>query len=158
LATLLVACDRSGKPDDAAAPEKPPAASGSAAPRPAASGGESTAAVQQSPGKPLVTLAFVIEERPVVGHSFALKLLVSADAPLPALQLAVESDTLVAAPATGQLVIENAATPVPHDLVVTPQNEGLVELIVRFRADEQPETVYAVPVLVAAPAAAAPAG
>src|SRR5262245_22336860 len=103
LAAVLAACDRSA---DKAGPsgDKPAAASSRNRNNSnAAASGEPVAAVLQSQGKPVVALNFLIDVRPVLGQPFAMKLLVTADQPVPQLQLAAESATMVVAPATGEL-------------------------------------------------------
>jgi hypothetical protein len=114
------------------------------------------AAVLQSPGVPVAKLSFQIGSRPVVGKPFAMKLLASATQALPELQLTIESSSLIAAPDTALLALDAAGTTVSHDLTVTARQEGLVELTVRLKAG-MAESVYVIPVLVTAEAAAAAA-
>jgi len=151
-AFVLAACNKG--PDEAAAPASgsKPAAGSQRAP---AAAGDAVAAVLQSQGTPIATLSYLIETRPVVGQPFALKLLVTAGQPLPTLQLAAESPTLIVAPASGTLAIEAAGTPVTHELIVTAPKDGLAEVVVKLKASDEPETVYALAVLVSP---AAPAG
>jgi hypothetical protein len=146
LALALAACEK--KPEQAAAPTSP---KGQAAPAVDTRSGDpdAVAAVLQSPGAPAVSLAFVVGARPVVGKPFALKLLVSAAEPVPALELAIESADLIVSPATGVLALASAGTAAEHELVATPRQEGISSLTVRLRASpDATESVYVVPVLV----------
>jgi hypothetical protein len=102
----------------------------------------------------VATLEFVLDSRPVAGKPFPLTLRVAAAQPLPALQLAAESSSLLVEPASVMLVLETANTPVTQELLVTAPMPGLADLMVRLKNGDAPEAVYAVPVLVAAPAAA----
>lgn len=111
---------------------------------------DAVAAVQSSAGAAVARLSFVIDARPVAGQPFALKLLVSAAEPMSALQLSVDSTTLVATPASAVVALEGANEPATVDVVVTPPKEGLAELSVSLKVPESAaETVYVIPVLVA---------
>lgn len=148
LALGLAACDRGAEPDAAAAVP--------AATAPAAAGGGSDAvmAVLQSQGTPVAKLQFVLAARPVAGAPFPLQLHVSAAAPVPELQLAVESAGLTIEPATAALALETANVAVVHEVMLTAPQAGLVNVLVRLKGADAPEAVYAVPVLVAAAASA----
>jgi hypothetical protein len=110
-------------------------------------------AVLQSPGTPVAKLAFQLETRPVAGTPFPVKLLASATEALPQLQVTIESTSLVAAPDTAVLMLDAVGTAVGHELTVTARQAGLAELTVRLKAGAV-ESVYVIPVLVAAAAAA----
>jgi hypothetical protein len=151
---VLVAC---GRKDEA--PGTGPAAS--ASPTASAAGAEDSAdpdavpAVLQSQGAPVAGLSFVIESRPVIGKPFAVRLLATAEQPLPALLVSVESSSLIVSPASGVLSIAGAGDPASHELAVTAQQAGLAEITVRLRGEGEDavETAYAIPVLVSAAAA-----
>jgi hypothetical protein len=150
-ALVLAGCGRKDA-QQAAAP------AGSAAPSASVAAGSgldqnAVAAVLQSPGAPVAALSFLIESRPVVDKPFALKLLATAAQPLPALQLGVESASLIVSPANGVLAIEDAGKPVSYELVVTAPAAGLTQLTVSLKGEELPVTEYAIPVLVSEAAA-----
>jgi hypothetical protein len=113
-------------------------------------GSDAVSAVRLSEGAPVAELEFVIDSRPVAGKPFHVKLQVSAAAPVPALQLAAESTSLIVAPASATLAIESADQPAVQDLTVTAPAAGLLELGVRLKSGDAPETLYSIPVLVAA--------
>jgi hypothetical protein len=146
MALALAACDRGGE-------EQPQATGPAATVAPAGGavrGSDAVRAVLQSQGTALAKLEFLIETRPVAGQPFAVKLQLSAAEPQPALQLMAESSAMAVAPESATLALEAANVPVTHELVVTAPKEGLAELIVRLKAGEAPETIYAIPVLIAA--------
>jgi hypothetical protein len=150
LALALAACNKAAEPDAAASGTvAAPAPAGGAA----GGGGDAVQAVLQSTGEPVAKLQFVLESRPVAGKPFPLQLHVSAPAPVSELQLAAESPDLIIAPASATLALPEANTTVVQEIVVTAPREGLMDLHVRLRGADAPETVYAVPVLVAAGAA-----
>jgi hypothetical protein len=150
MALATSACDK--------VPEQPAGVPGGTTPVATGSGeargSDAVKAVLQSPGTPVASLEFVLDARPVAGKPFALQLRVAAAQPLPALQLVAESSSLIVAPASATLVLETANAPATQDMVVTAPKPGLADLMVRLKSGDAPETVYAVPVLVAAPAAA----
>jgi hypothetical protein len=125
-----------------------------AAKAPAAAGVEAVAAVLQSEGAPAAKLAFVVVTRPVVGAQSDLRLDFSAAAVVPDLQVRVESASITVDPATAVANVSIAAgKTVSHQVRFTPQREGLAEITVRLRAGAGgTETVYVIPVLVAATA------
>lgn len=146
----LAACGRNDEPSAGAAgdPAAADAMAGDAAGRRA---DESVAAVLQSQGTPLATLRFTVPERPVAGQAFTMQLSAAAAQPVENLQLQVESTDLVVTPGTAELVLDAAQTPVIQDFTLTAAGEGLAELTVRMSGDGgRAETVYAIPVLVAA--------
>jgi hypothetical protein len=114
-------------------------------------------AVLQSEGTPVANLAFVVLTRPVVGVQSELRLDFTAAAAVPALQVRAEAMSITIDPATAQTsVLIEAGKTVSHQLKITPQREGLTEITVHLRAGaDSTETVYVVPVLVAAMAAGA---
>ena len=145
VAALLVACGSSEGERDAASGQ------GAAAPVAAAAVSDAVSAVLQSPGKPVARLQFELDSKPAVGKQFRLKLIATADEVVPVLQLTVESQQLGLEPASAVLALETAGVGATHELAVTPPKEGLAELVVRLRTGpDGPESVYAVPVLVAA--------
>jgi hypothetical protein len=121
---------------------------------PAAAGVEAVAAVLQSAGTPVAKLAFVVVTRPVVGAPSDLRLDFSAAAVIADLQVRAESASLTIDPATAVASVSiDAGKTVSHQLRFTPQREGLAEVTVRLRAGaDGAETVYVIPVLVAATA------
>jgi hypothetical protein len=121
---------------------------------PAAAGVEAVAAVLQSDGTPVAKLAFVVVTRPVVGAQSDLRLDFSAAAVVPDLQVRAESASITIDPATAVASVSIAAgKTVSHQVRLTPQREGLAEVTVRLRAGaDGAETVYVIPVLVAATA------
>ena len=146
-ALLLAACGSSEGEKAAAEAQR------AARPVDAAAMPEAVSAVLQSPGKPLARLQFEMDARPVVGVPFRLKLTATSEESLPVLQLTAESSRLGIEPASALLALETVGEGVSQELTVTPAEEGLAELVVRLRTGtEGPESVYAVPVLVAAPA------
>lgn len=152
LAMTLAACDKG--------PEQQAVSTGTAAPvaapeaGTARGGGDAVQAVLQSQGTPLARLQFVLDSRPVAGKPFSLQLHFSAPAPVPELQWAAESSGLIIAPDSATLAIAAADTPVVQQVIVTAPREGLVDMQVRLKGADAAETVYAVPVLVAAAASA----
>lgn len=151
LTLALAACDKG--PDQ----EAPSAGVAPTAPAAGAArvGSNAVQAVLQSSGTPVAKLEFVLDSRPVAGKPFALQLHVSAAAPVPELHMAAESSGLIIAPDSATLALPEADV-VVQEVLVTAPGEGLVDLNVRLKVAGAPETVYAVPVLVAA-APAAPA-
>jgi hypothetical protein len=149
LLLALAACDKADEPEAATG------APASAAPAAGTSrgGGDAVPAVKVSQGEPVATVGFIIDSRPVAGQPFALKLQVSAAVPVPELQLAAESTDLIIAPASTTLALGTANTPVEQELMVTAPKAGLLDLTLRLKGADAAETVYAVPVLVAAAAA-----
>jgi hypothetical protein len=152
LALGLAACDRSADPDPAAAPSG--SAPAAAAPATGSTGSDAVQAVLQTQGTPVAKLQFVLPSRPVAGTPFPLQLHVTAPAPVPELQLAAESSSLAIEPATATLALETPDVAVVHQVMLNAAEPGLVDLLVRLKAADAPEAVYAVPVLVAAAAAA----
>lgn len=146
MALALAACG-GGAPEGAGGETKPAAAAASTA-------DESVAAVLQSEGTALAQLRFVVESRPVAGETFTVRLVASAGAPVPALQLVAESGALaVVAGSEATLALEANGAGASHPVTLSAARAGLAELTVRLRAADRPETVYVVPLLVAAPAA-----
>jgi len=129
--------------------------SGDAANKPAAAvaGADAVSAVLQTHGTPVARLQFEIETRPVVGQPFKVRLMASAPQPVPTLQLAAESAELTLENPSTLLVLEEADASVAYELSAVAAHEGLAEIIVKLRAGpDQPEAVYAIPLLVGAPA------
>lgn len=148
LGAMLAACG--GEPKQGAS-EAP----GTANRAGAAQGDDAVAAVLQSTGAPVAQLRFLLESRPEPGVPFLLRLVVSAATPIPELSVSVESATLEVADAAATLSLTEPDAAVMHEAVLTAGEEGLAEVIVRLRADAQAaDTVYAIPVLIAKPAAA----
>lgn len=149
-ATLLLALAGCGSNGDEPAASAPGTANDAPATDAAGrNGDDSVAAVLQSQGTPLATLRFTVTERPVAGQAFGLQLAATAAQPGD-LMLRVESTDLVATPETAELALE-AAQPVTRDFTLTATTAGLAELTVRLSGEAgRPETVYAIPVLVAA--------
>lgn len=145
---VLTGCG-GGAPDESGA-------GGPSTAKPAASvaGADAVSAVLQTAGTPVARLQFELESRPVVGQSFKVRLLASAAQPVPTLQLTAESAELTLENPSTLLVLETADASAAHELSVVAAHEGLVEIIVKLRAGpDQPEAIYAIPVLVGAPAA-----
>jgi hypothetical protein len=119
---------------------------------PAVAGADATAAVLQSGGTPLARLGFVMVTKPMVGAQSDLRLDLSANAAVPALQVHTEGETITINPATAQAgVTLEAGKTVSHVVRITPQREGLTKVTVRLRgAADSNETVYDIPVVVAA--------
>lgn len=118
---------------------------------PAAATAEAVAAVLLS-GPPVAKLGFVLDAKPVVGTATALRLDFTSTEAVPALQVRAEADGVMIDVATAQigLAIEAGKT-ATHQLTVTPGKEGLAEITVRLRtAPDSAETVYSIPLLVAA--------
>jgi hypothetical protein len=118
---------------------------------PVAATAEAVAAVLVS-GPQVAKLGFVLAAKPVVGAEVELRLEFTAAEAVPALQLRAGSDGVTIDPATAQigLAIEAGKT-ASHQLKLTPDKEGLAEVTVRLRtAPDGAETVYSIPVLVAA--------
>lgn len=118
----------------------------------AAAAAGAVAAVKQSPGAPLAKLGFVVLAAPVNGTPSGVRLELSATEPVPTLQLFVEGDGVLVDAATARMnfALATADTTVQHEVRFVPQREGLVQVTVRMRQTaDGPETVYAIPVLVA---------
>ena len=147
----LAGCGRSDAPDKAAA-------AGNASRAPVVAAEEAVAAVLQSAGKPIARVGFLLGSKPLLGASSTLRLDIAADEPVPALLLAAEGEAIAIEPATAQasLALAEAGTVVSYQLTFTPQRAGLAQILVRLRNADAAgvETVYAIPLLVAA----APAG
>lgn len=111
--------------------------------------GDAVAAVKQSEGVAVATVSFVIGDRPVPGKAFPLTLTITSAEALPALQVFAEAEDLIVTPLEATVAVA-AGTPTTHDLVVTAQKAGLSGLTLRLRSGAGPETVYQVPVMVAA--------
>jgi hypothetical protein len=146
VALVVAGCSR-GEPDGAAGDV--------AARAPAAPGADVVAGVLQSSGTPVAKLGFVLGPKPAIGIQSSLRLDISAAAPVPTLQLVAEPDGLALDPATARSTLALAAGKVvSHELLFTPEREGLSEITVRLRSGEEgSETIYAIPVLVEKPAA-----
>ena len=118
---------------------------------------EAVAAVLQSAGKPVAALHFVLEARPVLGAVATLRLNISGVDPVPTLLLTAQGEgfTVDAASAAASLALAEGGAGTSHQLKFTSQKAGLGQIVVRLRdADSgNAETVYAIPVLVAAAAA-----
>jgi hypothetical protein len=143
IAVLAVAGCSKGSSDDTSSQIKTKA--------PVVAAAEAVAAVLVS-GPPVAKLGFVLAAKPVVGVQVDLRLDLTATEAVPALQLRAEADGITIDPATAQigLAIEAGKT-ASHQLSLTPDKEGLNELTVRYRtAPDSAETVYSIPVLVAA--------
>lgn len=153
VAMLVVACAVAGcsRGEQGAAALDAPAAQA-----PAATRADVVAAVLQSTGTPVAKLGFVLANKPVVGVRSGLRLDVSAAAQVPTLLLRAEAEALAIDPATAlaSLALVDGKA-VSHELGFTPQREGLTEITVRLRSDEEggTEAVYVIPVLVEKPAA-----
>jgi hypothetical protein len=120
---------------------------------PVVQGADAVAAVLQSSGTPLAKLGFVVATRPVAGMPLELRLDLSSASGVPAVQVRVEAQSFAIDPATAQVsVAVEAGRTVSHHVNLTPQKEGLAEVTVRLRSADSAETVYAIPVLVAAAA------
>lgn len=127
-----------------------------AARAPAAAAAGAVAAVLQSSGTPLAKLGFVVLAVPVNGAQAGMRLELSSAEPVPALQLSVEGDGVSVDAATARMSFALAAgATAQHDVRFVPQREGLAQVTVRMRqTTDGPETVYAIPVLVAKAAGA----
>jgi hypothetical protein len=148
IAFALPGCGKNPGQDESGSPEpRAPSAAGSAE---RAGAGDATAAVLHSAGTPVAKLSYVVDSRPVKGQPFTLRLLASAAAPVPALQVTAASGTLEISPASGVLALDAAGVTASHDLTVTAQQEGWAELTVRLQSGTGGEAVYAIPVLVMA--------
>lgn len=150
LATLIagfVVSGCSGEKADGSAP--------AAARAPAEAGADAVAAVLQSAGTPIAKLGFALVVRPVVGAQSELRLDLSSLAAVPVLEIRAEAQNITLDPATALASVAiGAGQTVSHQVRLTPQREGLTEITVRLRADPgSTETVYLIPVLVAATAA-----
>ena len=147
LATLVVAIAVSACSGEKAGGEAPTAIKAPVAP-----GADATAAVLQSGGTALARVAFVLVTKPVVGTSSDLRLDLSATEAVPALQVQTQAETITVDPATAQAVVSlESGKTVSHVVRITPQSEGLTRVTVRLRsAADSNETVYDIPVLVAA--------
>jgi hypothetical protein len=148
LAMMVVVFAASGCSGDKAGGAAP-----SMARAPAAAAEEAVAAVLQSGGAPVAKLGFVVVARPVVGAQSDLRLELSTVAAIPALQIHVQADSFAIDPATAQaqVAIDEGKT-ASHLVKLTPQRAGLAEVTVRLRGADSAETVYVIPVLVAASA------
>ncbi|MEO8315373.1 MAG: hypothetical protein ABI645_11315 [Pseudomonadota bacterium] len=123
----------------------------SAAKAPTAAPAEAVAAVLQSGGTPIAKLGFIVVTRPVVGAQSELRLEILAAAAVPALQVRIEADALTIDPSTAQVSVSlEAGKTLSHQVKFTPQREGLTEVTVRLKSEEDSETVYVIPVEVAA--------
>jgi hypothetical protein len=132
--------------------EKIDAGTQSAARAPAAAAAGAVAAVLQSSGAPLAKLGFVVLAVPVNGTQSGLRLELSASEPVPTLQLSVEGDGVTVDAATSRMsfALATAGATAHHEVRFVPQREGLAQVTVRLRQTaDGPETVYAIPVLVA---------
>lgn len=110
---------------------------------------ESFAAVLQSPAPAFATLRSTLPQRPIVGESFPVQLLVSAPQPVERLQVTVESTDLQVTPDRAALTIGSANEAATHELTLTGNQAGLAEITVRLSTDDgKSEAVYAIPVLV----------
>jgi hypothetical protein len=141
----LTGCGEKPGQDESGAPEPRAPAAGSAE---RSGAGEAVPAVLQSTGTPVAKLSFVVPTRPVKGQPFTLKLLASATAAVPALQVTAASESLEISPATAVLALDAGGVTASQDLTVTAQQEGLAELTVRLLSGAGDATVYAIPVLV----------
>ena len=152
MAAMLLALTACGSNEDpsAAAPDDTAPAGGQEGEAATRRADESVAAVLQSQGTPLATLRFTVTDRPVAGQAFPMQLSVSAAQPVESLQLQVESADLIATPGQAELLLDETQAPVIREFALTAAEAGLVELTVRLSSDGSgPETVYAIPVLVA---------
>jgi PBP1b-binding outer membrane lipoprotein LpoB len=121
---------------------------------PSATASEPVAAVLQSIGTPVATLAFVVVTQPVVGRQSELRLDLSSPAAIAALQVRTESETITIDSSTAQAsVAVEAGKTTSHQVRLIPRSAGLTEVTVHLRSNDGPEAVYAIPVLVAATAA-----
>jgi hypothetical protein len=150
IVVALAGCGTSDRPD--AAPD-----SAASAQAPVVASEAAVAAVLQSAGKPLATVSFVLEGKPVLGTATTLRLNITGPDPVPTLLLSAQGEGLAMDPANAaaSLALAEAGAVVSHQLEFTPQRAGLTEIVLRLRdADaNNPETVYVVPLLVAAAAA-----
>ena len=137
--------------------EKAEVGASAAAKPPAAPAAEATAAVLQSDGTPVAKLEFVLSARPVVGAPLEMRLDYSATTAIHVLQVRTEATSLAIDPAGAQASVAlEAGKTSSHQIRFTPQREGLAEITVRLRAlPDGAETVYVIPVLVAAAAGGA---
>jgi hypothetical protein len=128
------------------------AAGPKAASKAATAGVEAVTAVLQSAGAPVAKVDFVVVTRPVVGAQTVLQLNISAPAPVSNLQLVAEGDGVLVDPASAKAGFVLLADKMSHhDLRFTSQREGLGQVTVRLSGGpDAAETVYAIPVLVAA--------
>lgn len=154
IASMLLALVACGSKED-----EPGQSAVQTGPRPVVVGDESVAAVKESSGAPVARLRFVIDSRPVVGKPFQVRLLASSDAPVPALHLVAESTGLVLETSSADLSLEleggaegaGRTYGASFDLSVLAQEAGLAEVSIRLQSGaETPETLYVIPVLVAA--------
>ncbi len=121
-------------------------------------GADAVAAVLQSPpGTSIAKLGFAVTAKPAVGVQTILRLDISAAAPVPTLVLVAESEGVTIDPATARvnLALPTADKVATHAVRFTSLREGLAEITVRLSdgGADSPQTIYAIPVLVAGPAA-----
>jgi hypothetical protein len=134
-------------------PQAPVAASRPAAATAAPNADDSVAAVAQSPGKPGITLRFVLAGKPVAGVASPLRLDLAGDAgPVSVL---LQGDGLVLEPRAMALTIPDDGSPASQSVSVTPHAAGLFEIMVKVQssADGGTELAYAIPLLVEGAAA-----
>ena len=134
-------------------PQAPVAASRPAAATTVPGADDSVAAVVQSPGKPGITLRFVLEGRPTAGVASPLRLVLGG-APGP-VSVLLQGEGLVLEPRAMALTIPDDGTPASQAVTVTPQAAGLAELMVKVQSSAEggTEIAYAIPLLVEGAAA-----
>jgi len=134
-------------------PQAPVAASRPAAATAAPGADDSVAAVPQSPGKPGITLRFVLDGKPAAGAASQLRLDLAGD-PGP-VSVLLHGDGLALEPRAMALTIPDDGGPASQSVSVTPQAAGLAELMVKVQssADGGTEVAYAIPLLVEGAAA-----
>jgi hypothetical protein len=133
--------------------QAPAAASRPAAHAATPSADDSVAAVAQSPGKPGITLRFVLDGKPVAGAATLLRLDLAGEPGPVSVQL--QSEGLVLEPRAMALTIPDDGMPASQLVSVTPQSSGLAEILAKIQssADGGTEVAYAIPLLVEAAAA-----
>lgn len=147
------ACSRDPQPSEEA--------TGTASLPNAAASVDSVAAVAQGGAAGPVTVRFALEDRPLVGTQANLRLELAAASPLSGVSVRIEGETLGFEPEGSQKVIDlpEAGKPVSYTVRFTPQTPGITDASVHVvpPGAEGRELVYAIPVLVEAAGAAAPA-
>jgi len=144
---LLGAAACSREPETAVPANRP------AATRAAPDAEDSVAAVAQSPGKPGITLRFVLDGKPVAGTTSQLRLDLAGE-PGP-VSLLLQGEGLMLEPRSMALTIPDDGTPASQSVSVRPQAAGIAEVVAKIQssADGGTEVVYAIPLLVESAAA-----
>jgi hypothetical protein len=109
---------------------------------------DSVAAVAKSPGKPGITLRFLLDGRPAAGATSQLRLDLAGEPGPVSLQL--QGEGLMLEPLAMALTIPDDGTPVSQSVSIKPQAAGIAEIVAKIQssADGGQEFAYSIPLLV----------